>query len=59
VYFASIAAARLHHIQQISKLDDSIVIYGLQACRKMSWLDEATRRVIDAALIAVDAASPK
>jgi DNA-directed RNA polymerase specialized sigma24 family protein len=50
LYFASIAAAQVHHGRQISKLDDSILAHGLGACRNKAWLDDATRQVIEAAL---------
>jgi DNA-directed RNA polymerase specialized sigma24 family protein len=53
VYFASIAAARLHHGQRISKLDDSVLRYGLEACRNKTWLDDATGQVIAATLAAL------
>jgi hypothetical protein len=53
LYFASIAAARVHYGQQISKLDDSILTSGLEACRQVPWFDEVTRRVISAALAAL------
>jgi DNA-directed RNA polymerase specialized sigma24 family protein len=47
LYFASISAARLHHDRQISKLDHSILTYGLTACRSKAWMDDATLHVIE------------
>jgi hypothetical protein len=52
VYFASIAAARVHHGAQISKLEDSILCHGLETIRSMAWLDEPTRQVVQSAMAA-------
>jgi hypothetical protein len=51
LYFASNAAALVHHGQRITKSGDEVLRYGFGLVRDRPWLDERMRSLLDAALV--------
>jgi hypothetical protein len=50
LYYTSIAAALVHLNKRISKLSDTDLHRGLNWAREQTWLDDATRQLLGAAL---------
>ena len=50
LYFATIAAALLHHGERITRSGDDVLRYGFQLTLERPWLDETTRSLVTEAL---------